>query len=108
MVPMPMPTLPTPQQAMAMLLRPEAIGGRRKGATSRECRCGRTVSNNAIACRDCMLIGVDKAIVQLEKQMGEHTGKGEFAEAFKCSQALTKLQDLRKDVSYKRRKKLND
>lgn len=86
------------EDAVKMLERPALIGRRRKPPTSRSCRCGRTISSNALACRSCAIDAIDKAITDLDKEISKEMGLGHFEQATELSKRQTKIQQKRADV----------
>ena len=99
--------LPPLENAMRSLMRPDQIGKRRKPSTSKSCRCGKTISSNTIACRACMLEGIDKSIIQMDAEVTKQSLQvGDLAKANEARTALDKLQKLRMDVLKRVRKTL--
>lgn len=90
----PMP--PVEQVIAAIATDPESMPLRQKG--SKLCQCGRRISDNAFACRECSLIFIDRAITNMENEVTKAAQAGDFAKAGEHARAETRLRQFRMDV----------
>ncbi len=95
----------TGERVVALLSRPAPLVKPRKPG-SKKCSCGKVISANARACRDCNLINLDAAILNMDTEATKRAGSGDFAEANRFNKAEKELRNFRQDVQRGLRKTL--
>lgn len=94
----PRPAMPSVETVIAAICVDPMAAYRQRKFGSKICQCGKRVSSNAFACRECSLIYLDKAITDIDNQVAKLVGSGDFEAANNYLKAQTKLQQMRADV----------